>query len=60
MKTHIVGSPYYYNCKECGKEMWTPEERESGICESCLTKWFKAKMGKLIWVKLPTVNARMN
>jgi DNA-directed RNA polymerase subunit RPC12/RpoP len=35
---HEIGHPFYYNCKDCGRELCTDSARRTGLCLHCIEK----------------------
>ena len=31
----MTGVPYFYNCRDCEKELWSEKERKIGLCLHC-------------------------
>jgi hypothetical protein len=59
---HFVGQPFYYNCRDCEKELWTERERKAGLCLVCLEKRVQAVLQPkmIITVRAPWHNAQSN
>jgi Zn finger protein HypA/HybF involved in hydrogenase expression len=58
----IAAHPYYYNCRECGRPLWTEATREKGYCARCagdrLSKLLNVK--KILIVQPPKGEPRLN
>lgn len=60
MKFSLVGQPYYYNCLDCRKELWTEGDRKIGVCLDCLAKRIAKAMREQKPVQFPWTNAGSN
>jgi hypothetical protein len=58
----FIGSPYYYNCKDCGRELWSERARKMGLCMRCLEIHVHQSLIRLpvLAVKVPTSKVHLN
>ena len=59
---HFVHRYYFYNCLDCGCELWTEKDRQTGLCLHCLEVHLHVRVVKMqtLVVNPPTSTAKWN